>query len=135
VLIRILQRRNTQKKNNNHRGYRESRVLLRINGTPLSLPRLILRNPFLSLELMQDENVEALKTIFAAVHHYCILNGQRKIPGSGWECIASYLHIPKDTKYCLAIDGKELLLMTDLLMIKYIHHDFHSERLLHITKR
>jgi len=81
---------------------------------------------------MQDEDVEALKTILGVVHSYCIRYNQREIPGRGWECIASCLHIPKDTKYCLAIDGRELLLTTDLLMVKYIHHDFYSQRLVYI---
>ena len=84
---------------------------------------------------MQDENVEALKTILGVVHSYCIRNNQREIPGRGWECIASCLHIPKNTKYYLAIDGRELLLTTDLLVVKYLHHNFRCERLLDVVYR
>ena len=81
---------------------------------------------------MQDENVEALKTILGVVYSYCIRYNQREIPGRGWECITSCLHIPKGTKYCIVIDGSELLLTTDLLAVKYIHHNFRSQRLVYI---
>jgi hypothetical protein len=78
------------------------------------------------------QNVDALKTILGVVHHYCIRDNKREISATDWECITSYLRIPKETKYSLAIDGKELLLATDLLVVKYIHHDFYSQRSVHI---
>ena len=84
---------------------------------------------------MQDEKLEALKTILGVVHHYCIRGNKREISATDWACITSYLNIPKDTKYSLAVDGKELLLATDLLVVKYIHHDFYSDRLLHVVHR
>ena len=86
-------------------------------------------------KIMQEQHIEALKTILGAVHYYCVRYNQREISAKDWECITSYLHIPKNTKYSLAIDGKELLLTTDLLVVKYIHHDFRSERLLHVVHK
>jgi hypothetical protein len=77
-----------------------------------------------------EENTHALKTICGAVHYCCPRYEKKEISLHDWEYLCSYLNIPASTLYSLEIDNKTLVVPTRTFKLKYVHSDFHAERLL-----